>query len=134
MEARPIIEDIPNSVMRNASDAEEFKRLITSTSTEHKDKTVKLLNAMFNEDISSKEAIFLCKNNSDCNIIVRIQGKEFYNLAVPAHDENFIVVQKGDYVLTSNVCDLQYSAKKEIKKGILITLNNPTEKNTTKKK
>ncbi|KMQ67190.1 hypothetical protein ACM39_15580 [Chryseobacterium sp. FH2] len=129
MEARPIVTDIPSSVMRNSGNAEEFKRLITENSTEHKDKTVKLLNAMFNEDISSKEAILLCKNNSDCNIIVRIQGKDFYNLAVPAHGENFIVVKKGDYILTSNVCDLLYSSKKEIKKGVLITLNNPVEKN-----
>ncbi|WP_312400021.1 DUF6759 domain-containing protein [Chryseobacterium sp.] len=134
MEARPIIVDIPNSVMRNASDAEEFKRLITENSSEHKDKTVKLLNAMFNEDVHSNEAILLCKNSSDCNIILRIQGKEFYNLAVPAKGENFIVVKKDEYVLTSNVCDLQYSSKKEIKKGVFITLNNPVEKSTATKK
>ncbi len=41
------------------SDYEEFKKLIASTSKEHKSKTVRLLNAMFNEDISSKEAILL---------------------------------------------------------------------------
>lgn len=134
MEARPIIVDIPNSVMRNSSDAEEFKRLMTENNNQHKDKTVKVLNAMFNEDVSSNEAILLCRNNSDCNIIMRIQGKEFYNLAVPANGENFIVVKKDEYVLTSNVCDLQYSSKKEIKKGVFITLNNPVEKNTTAKK
>ncbi|MCW3160330.1 DUF6759 domain-containing protein [Chryseobacterium oryctis] len=134
MEARPVITDIPNSVMRNSKDAEEFKRLITENSQEHKEKTVKLLNTMFNEDVSSKEAILLCKNNSDCNIIIRIQGKDFYNLAVPAHDENFIVIKKGEYTLTSNVCDLVYSSKKEIKKGVFITLDNPVEKKTSSKK
>jgi hypothetical protein len=134
MEARPIIIDIPNSVMRNSSDAEEFKRLITENNNQHKDKTVKVLNAMFNEDLSSNEAILLCRNNSDCNIIMRIQGKEFYNLAVPANGENFIVVKQDEYVLTSSICDLQYSSKKEIKKGVFITLNNPVEKNTIIKK
>jgi hypothetical protein len=77
MEARPVISDIPKSVMRNpnSNEAEEFKRLILESSAEHKEKTVKLLNAMFNEDITRKEAILLFKNNSDCNIVLRIRER-----------------------------------------------------------
>ena len=129
MIARPIITEIPNNVIRNSSssEAEEFKRLMASTTKEHKDKTVKLLNAMFNEDISSKEVIFLFKNNSDCNLVLRIQGKDFYNMAVPAKGENFIVINKGNYTLTSNVCDVLYSSQKEIKKSIFLTITNPSQ-------
>jgi hypothetical protein len=129
MEARPIISEISTSIMKNpsSSDAEEFKRLVASTSTEHKDKTVKLLNTMFNEDISSKEAILLFKNNSDCNLVLRIHGKDFYNMAVPAKGENFIVINKGTYTLTSNICDVIYSSQKDIKKSIFLTINNPKE-------
>ncbi|MGG7468444.1 DUF6759 domain-containing protein [Chryseobacterium arthrosphaerae] len=127
MEARPIISDIPKSIMRNpgSDDAEEFKRLIVESSAEHKEKTVKLLNAMFNEDITRKEAILLFKNNSDCNIVLRIEGKDYYNLAVPAHGENFIVINKGAYSLSSNVCDMKYSSQKDIKKSIFVTIDNP---------
>lgn len=124
MKARPIISELPINATKNES--EEFKRLIASTSGEHKNKTVKLLNTMFNEDISSNEVIFLFKNHSDCNLVVRIQGKDFYNMAVPAKGENFIVINKGTYVLTSNVCDVLYSSKKDIKKSIILTINNPT--------
>ncbi len=129
MVARPIISDIPSSLIRNpnASETEEFKRLIASTSKEHTEKTVKLLNAMFNEDISSKEVILLFKNNSDCNLVVRIQGKDFYNMAVPAKSENSIVINKGNYTLTSNVCDVLYSSQKDIKKSIFLTINNPVQ-------
>ncbi|EJL72069.1 DUF6759 domain-containing protein [Chryseobacterium populi] len=129
MQARPVISEIPNSIMKssNSAEAEEFKHLIASTSKQHKDKTVKLLNAMFNEDISSKEVILLFKNNSDCNLVLRIQGKDFYNMAVPAHGENFIVINKGTYTLNSNVCDIRYSSQKEIKKSIFLTINNPEE-------
>ncbi|SEW48717.1 hypothetical protein SAMN05421841_3876 [Chryseobacterium wanjuense] len=139
MEARPVISEIPNSVMKNSNsaEAEEFKNLIASTSKEHKDKTVKLLNAMFNEDISSKEVILLFKNQSDCNLVLRIQGKDFYNMAVPAKGENFIVINKGNYTLTSNVCDVVYSSKKEINKSIFLTINNPEHigtKNSLSKK
>ncbi len=129
MEARPVISEISSSLMKNsnASETEDFKRLIASTPAEHKDKTVKLLNAMFNEDISSKEVILLFKNNSDCNIVLRIQGKDFYNLAVPAKGENSIVINKGSYTLTSHVCDVLYSSQKEIKKSIFLTINNPVQ-------
>ncbi|WP_288461668.1 DUF6759 domain-containing protein [uncultured Chryseobacterium sp.] len=129
MEARPVISEISTTLMKNsnAQETEEFKRLIASTPAEHKDKTVKLLNAMFNEDISSKEVILLFKNNSDCDIVLRIQGKDFYNLAVPAKGENSIVINKGSYTLTSHVCDVLYSSQKEIKKSIFLTINNPVQ-------
>jgi hypothetical protein len=127
MEARPIMTEIPNRFLRNSNsnDAEEFKRLIAETSDQHKEKTVKLLNAMFDEDITSKEAVLLFRNNSDCNIILRIEGKDFYNLAVPAHGENFIVLNKGSYTLNSNVCDVKYASQKDIKKSIFVVIENP---------
>lgn len=130
MEARPVMTDIPNRFMRNSgsNDAEEFKKLLAETSDQHKDKTVKLLNAMFDEDITKKEAVLLFRNNSDCNIILRIEGKDFYNLAVPAHGENFIVLNKGSYTLNSNVCDVKYSSQKDIKKSIFVVIENPGTK------
>lgn len=127
MEARPVMTDIPNRFMRNSGsdDAEEFKKLIAETSDQHKEKTVKLLNAMFDEDITRKEAVLLFRNNSDCNIVLRIEGKDFYNLAVPAHGENFIVLNKGSYTLNSNVCDIKYISAKDIKKSIFVVIDNP---------
>lgn len=127
MEARPIISEIPSGAIRkpNSEEAEEFKRLIASTSQEHKDKTVKLLNAMFDEDINSKEIILLFKNQSDCNLVLKIQGKDFYNMAVPAKGENFIVIKKGAYTLTGNVCDVVYSSKKDLSKSLFLTISNP---------
>lgn len=131
METRPVIADIPKSAMRNpnSDDAEEFKKLITETSSQHKEKTVKVLNAMFNEDINRNEAILLFKNNSDCNIVLRIEGKEFYNLAVPARAENFIVLKKDSYTLNSNICDMKYSSQKDIKKSIFVTVDHPKPSN-----
>jgi len=138
MEARPVISEIPNGALRkpHSDEAEEFKRLITSTSKEHKEKTVKLLNAMFNEDINSKEIILLFKNQSDCNLILKIEGKDFYNMAVPAKGENFIVINKGTYTLHGNVCDVIYSSKKDLNRSIFLTISNPkpVEGNTLKKK
>ena len=131
MEARPIITEIPNRILRNpnSEEAEEFKKLIVLSDKEHKEKTAKLLTAMFDEDIASKEAILLFKNNSDCNIVLRIQGKNFYNLAVPAWGENSIVIRKDVYHFSANVCDVKYDSQKDIKKSIFVVLGNPSYKN-----
>lgn len=127
MEARPVISEIPSAAFKNpnSQEAEEFKRLISSTSKEHKEKTVKLLDAMFNEDVNSKEVILLFKNLSDCNLVLKIQGKDFYNLAVPAKGENFIVINKGFYTIKGNVCDVVYSSQKDLNKSILLTISTP---------
>ncbi|RMZ59472.1 hypothetical protein D1632_07475 [Chryseobacterium nematophagum] len=103
-------------------ESQEFNRLIMLTPQEHSGKTVKLLNTMFNEDIDSNEAILLFKNQSDCNLILRIHGKENYSMAVPTHGENFIVVNKDSYSLTANVCHSSYSSYKDVRKGMVITI------------
>lgn len=104
------------------SEEEEFQRLFTETPQSHKDKTVKLLNQIFDNDITNEQAILLIKNTGDCNMIVRIQGKEFYNLAVPAHGENFMTVKKGNYRLSGNMCEAKYNTSKSIGKNMLVTL------------
>ncbi len=130
MVIRPVVTEIPQNFKNSLinKDSDEFKRLMSETSSEHKDKTVKLLNAMLNEDINSKEAILLFRNNSDCNLVLKVNGKKFYNLAVPSHDENFIIVEKDDYALSANVCDVKYASQKQIRKNLQIVINNPEVK------
>lgn len=132
MEARPVFIDLPyiSSTQKNTEQKEElFKKLMSENSQQHKDKTVKLLNALFNEDISSNEAILLIKNNSDCNLVLEISGKKFYHLPVPAKGENSIVVNKDEYNLSGSLCDVVYQNKKEIGKNLMMVLNNPSYKN-----
>jgi len=130
MAVRPIFTEFAQNLSgkKLSDDSEEFKKLMAETSPEHKEKTVKLLNAMFNEDINSNEAILLFRNNSDCNLVIKITGKKFYNLAVPAHNDNFIVLNKDNYSISGNVCDVQYKAQKQIQKNIQIVINNPEYK------
>lgn len=124
---KPVVTEIPRSVVqqKHNAEAEEFRKLLDENSGNHQKKIVKLLNQLFNNDVSNKEAILLLQNNSDCNMIVRIQGEYYYNLAVPAHGENSVVIKKGDYQLSSNVCDARYSSTKNIAKNMLVILNNP---------
>lgn len=127
MPVRPILMDMSNTFITNpnSDESEEFTKLMTETSDAHKEKTVKILNQLFDNDPSNSEAIVLVQNNSDCNMIMRIQGKDYYNLAVPAKGENTILVKKGNYSFASNVCGSKYSSSKTIEKSMMILLNGP---------
>ncbi|MFS4473832.1 DUF6759 domain-containing protein [Chryseobacterium sp. T20] len=82
-----------------------------------------MLTHLFNNDVNKSEAYINIKNRSACNLIVKISGKKYYNLTVPAKGENFILVDKGEYVMTTSVCDAKYSALKKITQDIEIALN-----------
>lgn len=128
MAARPVIMDLPSkkSFQKNSPESEAvFKQLLAETPEEHKEKTVKLLNSIFNQDVSNNEVILLLKNNSDCNLVLEISGKKFYNLPVPAKSENSLVLEKDTYTLSGNVCDVPYKSMKEFSKGAVIILSNP---------
>jgi hypothetical protein len=56
-------------------------------------------------------------------LVVKISGKKYYNLDVPAKGDNFVLIEKGDYVVTTSVCDAKYSSLKKINKDIEIQLN-----------
>ena len=130
MEVRPVITEIPQNFKKNpiSEDSDEFKKLMAVTTSGHKEKTVQLLNSLFSEDINNKEAILLFRNNSDCNLVLKITGKKFYNLAVPAHNENFIVLDKDQYSISGNVCDVKYVSQKQISKNLQIVISNPEYK------
>jgi len=86
-------------------------------------KTAAMLTHLFNYDPNDKEAYINIRNKSNCRLIVKINGKKYYNLDVPANGQNFVMVEKGEYVLTTMVCDAKYSSLKKINKDIQIELN-----------
>lgn len=106
---------------------DEFNLLMNSTPEEHTQKTVKLLNKLFDNDVSSTDVIVMVENKSKCDIIVRIDGagNMKYRLAIPTKSENSIVITKGDYLFTSLVCGAQYASQKTVQKAIMVSLDNP---------
>lgn len=86
-------------------------------------RTADYLTHIFNKDDSDKEAYINIKNKSKCNLIVKITGKKYYNLNVPANGHNYIMVDKGEYVVTTMVCDAKYSSLKKISQDIEIQLS-----------
>ncbi|WP_419869663.1 DUF6759 domain-containing protein [Chryseobacterium sp. CT-SW4] len=94
-----------------------------SEPSEEAKRTASVLTHLFSNDVSLKEAYVNIKNGSNCNLIVKISGKKYYNLNVPARGENYIMIDKGEYVLTTMVCGAKYSSLKKINKDIEIQLS-----------
>lgn len=136
MEARPVFMELPDHLgkkKKTEAQQEIFKKLMAETSDEHREKTKTLLNNMFNEDVNHNEAVLLLKNNSDCDLVLEISGNKFYNLAIPAKGENFIVLNKDLYTFSGNVCDVKYQSSKDIRKSLVVVLKNPEIKSVPEK-
>ena len=84
--------------------------------------TAAILTSLFNNDPNKKEAIVQFVNKSACNLLIKISGKKFYNLTVPPNGQNFILVNKGSYNVSTSICDAVYNQNKSFTKDIVITL------------
>ncbi|MEA1850312.1 MULTISPECIES: DUF6759 domain-containing protein [Chryseobacterium] len=126
----PSVTSAPSAAAIPDTEASEFNMLMGENPVEHKNKTVKILNSLFDNDPNAKECIVMIENKSDCNIIVRMEGVGItkYRLPVPAHGDNSIVVQKGDYLFTSIVCGAQYASQKTIQKPLMVALGSSAKK------
>jgi hypothetical protein len=120
-----VVNTTANTAVPNA-EAEEFNMLMAVSPVEHKNKTVKILNSLFDNDPNAKECIVMIQNKSDCNIIVRMEGvgTTKYRLAVPAQGEGSIVIEKGQYLFSSLVCGAQYASQKTIQRAIMVALGS----------
>lgn len=120
-----VVNATANTAIPNA-EAEEFNMLMAVSPVEHKNRTVKILNSLFNNDPNAKECIVMIQNKSGCNIIVRIEGvgTTKYRLAVPAQGEGSIVIEKGQYLFSSLVCGAQYASQKTIERPIMVALGS----------
>lgn len=85
--------------------------------------TAAMLTNLFNNDPNKKEVIIQFVNKAKCILVIKISGKKFYNLTVPANGQNYILVEKGNYTVSTSICDAIYNQNKAFTKDVIITLN-----------
>ncbi|MCO7331802.1 hypothetical protein NHN08_04725 [Riemerella anatipestifer] len=93
------------------------------TNVGNNSKPVDVLNHLFSNDPTKKEAYLLVKNLSNCNITLKIDGNKKYNLDVAAHNENYILLDKGNYSLSASICNGKYLSNKLINKDMEVSLS-----------
>ncbi len=116
-EAKPRVQ--PLTAGKVVKEARKEARRGTSAEA---NQAAKVLTHLFNNDPNKREAYVEIMNRSKCNIIVKFSGRKFYNLNVNANTKNYILVDKGSYTLTTDVCNAKYSSSKNIMRDITLTL------------
>lgn len=106
------------------------KKLLSKESDQKK--TADILNHLLNGNANSKEAYVVIKNKSICNIDVIFTGKKTYTLKVVNRDKNYILIEKGTYTITTNLCNAKYSSVKNINGDVEISLDAPGQKKASK--
>ncbi len=86
-------------------------------------RTAAMLTHIFNNDAGKSEAYVNIRNKSGCPLVLKINGKKSYSLSVAAKSQNFILIDKGEYVLSTAICDASYSSSKKITQDIELVLN-----------
>ena len=106
----------------SASKTTSGSKSSTGSKADHQ-RTADMLTHIFNNDPMNNQAYLNFKNNTKCHMVVKIEGKKFYNIDVAAKNQNFVLVEKGKYTISSMVCDAKYSAIKNVTKDIEIALS-----------
>ena len=117
--AKPSIQPLNTEKLEKQVEKSEAKREPDAKAK----RTAEVLTHLFNNDPNKKDAYVLIRNKSECNLIVKFEGKKFYNLDVPKMGENYILVQKGTYRITTMICNAQYASVKNITQDLEINLN-----------
>ena len=109
-------------------DQDEFDLLVNSEQEKSKKPLTKeSINEMLQSDENDQLSLLLVKNDSYCNMVLKIVGKSAYNIPIPAKGQNAIMVEKGVYKLTGNLCELKYEAQKDLNKNILVALTRKND-------
>ncbi len=115
--------DVAKPKVSNLTSNKLEKNIDKSKTSEDAKKTANLLTHLFQDDPKSKETILQIVNKSACNLVVKISGKKFYNLTISPKNQNYILIEKGKYNITTSICDAKYSSSKTLNSSTVITLS-----------
>lgn len=85
-------------------------------------KAVRLLNQLFNTNAANKSMVLIINNDSDCDFTMNIDGDSRYILPVAARKSESIVVERGQYQMTSQVCQSQYKSFRTLSENTEVSI------------
>ena len=116
--AKPVIQPLNTEKLSK----EVEKKVEKGKADANTERTVNLLNNLFSTDRNKSEVFVMIKNKSNCNLIVKVEGKTFFNLDVPKKGDNYLLLPKGTYKITTKICDASYQSTKNIAEDTQIVL------------
>ncbi len=101
---------------------EEFRVLIAQDSVHKKERAAEALNILLNGGDPERVSLSI-NNRSNCDIIVRFSGTQAGNLPIRAGKSNHIVLKKGSYRMSSNLCRSTYLQNRSFWDSVTLTLS-----------
>lgn len=96
-----------------------------SSSAKADEETAQILNHLFSNDASLKNAFLQITNQSNCDITVKLVGRnKNYTLIISKSSKKHILIEKGEYLISSQICDAAFATHKNIQKDITMVLGN----------
>lgn len=115
----------PNSgihINPNAQTEREYQALIKT----YKPETAEVLNSLLNDSSNSPTVSISVENNSNCNMVLTISGKNYFKkIPIAAHKTGAAMVPKNqNYNLSGMLCNSLYEKTKFITNSFSIKLSN----------
>lgn len=111
----------PNSVV---DETEEYEALLKTDAIDKNQRAAEAVNQFLNDSHSDPRAALLFKNNTNCNIIIRISGNgKNYRVPVAKMNVNYLVLDKSYYTFKANLCRAKYSSSKQLTESLEINLS-----------
>lgn len=106
----------------SASEAEKEYQMISKN---YQEDPASVLTELLNDDESSPNAAIVIENGSACNIVITVSGKDYYKkVPIAVGKLRGILVKKGIYRLTGQVCNARYDQEKNANTSISLRISN----------
>lgn len=114
-----------SAAKHSSKSSTQTKRTLSSPQKQQNDETSEILNHLFSNDTGIKNSFVQISNKSNCDITVSFSGrKQNYSLNIAKRSKNHILIEKGEYMISSIVCNAQFATNKNIQKDITMVLGN----------
>ena len=101
----------------------DFESLMIKDKLDKNQRSAAVLNQLFNDSPIDKVSAVIIENKTNCDIIVRITGATNHLLPIYKNDRNFLILDKGNYTFSANLCRAKYLKQKKIAESVTVTLS-----------
>ncbi len=106
----------------SSGNTQKASNSVSSSGKTSASQTASLLTHLFSNDPNRPDVYVKIINRSSCPLNVVFKGKKNYTLTVPASKDNYILIPKGTYTMSTMVCGARYSEVKSLTQDSEITL------------
>lgn len=108
-----------------ASSSAQAEREYQMVLQNYQEEPAAVLSELLNDDATSPNAAIVIENASMCNIVIAVSGNGYYKkVPIAAGKLRGVVVKKGNYRLSGQICNSRYDQVKDAHTSITLRIRN----------